>query len=104
MVAHVVDGGPRSLANGEENTLQNNLLSNEMATQLGIQRALNIGASRLKEILENPQLMTAKDAIELLFKAMKAQDSRIHAASKIREDNRQQTMFEQAFIEAVSSD
>lgn len=104
VAVRVVNGGPRPLAGIEENVLQDNLLSNEVATQLGIQRALNIGAGRLKEILDNPQLMTAKDAIELLFKAMRAQDSRIQAVSKIREDTRKQTAFEQAFLNAVCFD
>ena len=85
----------------EEANLEQNLMSNEMATQIGIQRALNIGAERLKEIMENPELMTPKEAIDLLFKAMKAQDSRIGAIGKIREDNRQEEAMQRAFKDAA---
>ncbi|MFA5792171.1 MAG: hypothetical protein WC884_04025 [Candidatus Paceibacterota bacterium] len=88
----------------EKNKLHVTLLSNETATSLGIQRALNIAADRLIEIMENPQLMSAKDAVDLLFKAMKAQDSRIHAIGKIREDNRKEDMFERVFSEVAYSD
>ena len=93
--AHVVDQGARSVSADEENKLQINLLGNDVATRLGIQRALNIGSARLEEIMLNPQLMTTKDAVELLFKAMKAQDSRIHSIAKIKEDTRKQSEFEQ---------
>ncbi|MFA6520435.1 MAG: hypothetical protein WCT44_02385 [Candidatus Paceibacterota bacterium] len=99
--AHVVDQGARNLSADEENKLQTNLLGNDVATRLGIQRALNIGSARLGEIMENPQLMTTKDAVELLFKAMKAQDSRIHAIGKIREDTREQGRFDRLFDEAA---
>lgn len=80
------------------------LLSNNQATVIGIQSALNIGAARLKELLENPELMTAKEAADLFFKAMKAQDSRIHAVGKIREDNREQEKFDRAFDGATYAD
>ncbi len=84
-----------------ENNLEGTLMSNEMATQIGIQRALNIGADRLKEIMENPDQMTPKEAIDLLFKAMKAQDSRIGAIGKVREDNRQEEILHRAFKDAA---
>ena len=80
------------------------MLSNEIAIKLGIQRALNIGAGALEEIFRNPQLMTTKDAVDLLFKAMKSQDSRIGAVAKIRKDNREQTAFQKAFDKASYSD
>ena len=97
----VINGGPNTIKNSEENDLLNNLASNQVATELGIRRALNIGADRLKEILANPQLMTAKDAVELLFKAMRAQDSRINAISKVRKDTREEERFQRAFDEAA---
>lgn len=81
----------------QENKLQNTLLSNEKATALAINRALNIAVNRLQEIEKNPQLLSHKDAIDLFFKAMKAQDSRIHAVGKIREDSRKEDAFERAF-------
>jgi hypothetical protein len=102
--AHVVDQGGRTLSTDEENRLQVNLLGNDIATRLGIQRALNIGSARLGEIMENPQLMTTKDAVELLFKAMKAQDSRIHAVAKIKENTRKETEFEHLLEMAAYGD
>lgn len=80
--------------------LRTTLLTNSEATSKGIQMALNIATDRLQQIMENPQLMTAKEAIDLLFKAMKAQDSRIHAVGKIREDNREQEKMDRAFAGA----
>lgn len=73
------------------------LLSNKDATSKGIAHALNIGADRLQQIMENPQLMTAKEAMDVFFKAMKAQDSRIHAIGKVREDNREEEKLTRAF-------
>lgn len=73
------------------------LLSNTVATATLIQSILNIGAERAQQILENPSLLTAKEAVELSLKGMKAQDSRIHAIGKIREDSREQEKFDRAF-------
>lgn len=101
MTVQVVKGGPNSIKGCEEDNLQNNLLSNEVAVQIGIQRALNIAAERLQEILDNPERMTTKDAIELLFKAMKAQDSRVNAIGRIREDRRQDEIFQREFNKAA---
>jgi len=80
-----------------ETEVSTTLLTNQAATASAIQRALNIGNERLKQLMDNPQLMTAKDAIDLIFKAMKAQDSRIHAVGKLREDHREQEKFDRAF-------
>lgn len=76
-------------------------LTNQEATQRGIQAALNIGAARLRQLQQSPELMTPKEAADLLFKAMKAQDSRIHAIGKIREDSREQEKFDRAFDESA---
>lgn len=81
--------------------LTKTLLSNQAATANFIQAALNIGAERARQILENPSLLTAKEALDLSLKAMKAQDSRIHAVGKIREDNREQEKFERTFSGAA---
>ena len=97
LVAANVGVAPRSDPALEESKLENTMMTIQQATSLGIQRALNIGAARLKQIMENPELMTAKEAADLLFKGMKAQDSRIHAVGKIREDNREQEKFDRAF-------
>lgn len=77
------------------------MLSNQEATAKALSLALNIGMDRLKDILENPQLMTAKEAVDLVFKAMKAQDSRIHAIGKVREDNREEEKMDRAFSEGA---
>ncbi len=101
VAVQVVRQSPNAIVGDGENRLENTLLSNEIASQLGIQRALNIGAERLKELLENPQLMTAKDAIDLLFKAMKAQDSRVNAVAKIKQQSRKEIEFEKSFNDAA---
>lgn len=84
--------------------LAKTMLSNQLATAKFIQHALNVGAERAEEIANNPSLLSAKDALDLALKAMRAQDSRIHAVGKIREDNREQERFEQAFSGAAYGD
>lgn len=101
MAVQVVNQTPNTIRRDAENKLQNTFLSNEVATQMGIQYALNIGAAALEELMANPQLMTTKDAIDLLFKAMKAQDSRIGAVAKVKQDDRRQAMFQRAFAQAA---
>jgi len=91
------DANPGISAKVEENKLSTALLSNEAATQLGIKTALNIGAKSLQDLMENLHLTPPKDRVDILFKAMKAQDSRIHAIGKIREDNREEEKFNRAF-------
>lgn len=73
------------------------LLSNSTATAALVQKILNISALRAQEIIEHPEMLTHKEAIELGLKVMKAQDSRIHAVGKLREDNREQEKFDRAF-------
>lgn len=73
------------------------LMSNQAATASFIQTTLNIGMERARQILENPQLMTAKEAMDFALKAMKAQDSRMHAIGKVREDNREEEKLKRAF-------
>ena len=97
----VVSDGPRSIAKYEENRLEKNTVDNEVATQIGINLALNIGAKRLQEIFENPELITAKEASDIFFKAMKAQDSRIHALSKIQEANHKEEALQRIFNEST---
>jgi hypothetical protein len=92
---------PVETKNSPSADLARTLLSNQQATASFIQSALNIGADRAKMILENPQLLTAKEALDLSIKAMKAQDSRIHAIGKLREDNREQERFDRTFSEAA---
>lgn len=91
-----------------EQVVQNTITTmqtNQAATASFIQSALNIGARRAQQILENPELMTAKEAMDFALKAMKAQDSRIHAIGKVREDNREEEKLNRAFaMEAYSQD
>ena len=95
-----LENGPRSVAKAEDGRLQNNLLTNEAVTRLVIQMMLNISAARLEEVWNNPSLLSAKEAIMLGLKAMKAQDSRIHAVAKMTEDRRAQTVYDRAVSEA----
>lgn len=76
------------------------MLSNQMATASLIQKALNISEEAAQKLIENPELLTTKERVELGLKAMKAQDSRIHAVGKLREDNREQERFDRTFADA----
>ena len=87
-----------------EGELVKTMIGNKEATAAGISKALNIANSRLSSILANPELMTAKEAVNLLFLAMKAQDSRIHAIGKVREDNREEEKLNRAFSDASYGD
>ena len=89
--------------------LQKNLVANEIATQEGVSHALNLGAAFYKNLwqkyIDNPASITQFEERVLessLFKAMKAQDSRIHAIGKVREDGREQAKFERAFRSAAA--
>lgn len=79
---------------------QQELLSGDEATRRGIRSALNIGAEAFEQLINHPELLTPEKRAEIFFKAMKAQDSRMAAIGKIREDNRQQAKFEKAFNDA----
>jgi hypothetical protein len=70
------------------------LLTNSEATQAAVAHALNISATALKDIMEHPELIPAKDRAELFLKVMKAQDSRVKAIGGMRADNREQERFE----------
>lgn len=88
----------------EEKKLERAMMTNEAATQLGINSALSIGAKALDELLKDPlklALLTPVARTELLFKAMKAQDSRIHAIGKLKEDGREQAKFDKTFGSAA---
>ena len=85
----------------EENKLITILKDSATATREGIARALNIGTDALQELIEHPEMMSPKDRAELLFKAMKAQDSRVAAASKIRHDARETVKFNKMFNRAA---
>lgn len=78
------------------------LLTNDEATRKLVQASLNISAQAAQDIIDNPGSVNADTLkrLEIGFKAMKAQDSRIHALGKIREDKREQDRFDRAFQEA----
>lgn len=100
---------PSPLAPGAESTpagaavteLKKVMLSNQQATAAFVQSALNISADAAANILANPHLLSEKEKVLLGIKIMKAQDSRIHAIGKIREDNREQEKFDRAFDQAA---
>lgn len=104
VVAEVVDGGPNSIKKYAENNFQNNLLNNEQAVHAGIQCALNVGATALEQLIYNPETLSVKERIDLLFKAMKAQDSRVNTVAKVKKSNRENEKFEYALNEARYGD
>lgn len=81
--------------------LATTMLSNNEALQKSIAAALNISASALRDILENPELLSAEKRAELFLKVMKAQDSRVKAIGTIRADNREQERFDRAMDNAA---
>lgn len=81
----------------QEQSLIANLKDSATATRLGIQKALNIGAEALDQLINHPELMSSKDRADLLFKAMKSQDSRIMATAKVRQDRREEVAFQNVF-------
>lgn len=85
----------------EENKLGTNMLTSAKATQLALQQALNIGLERLAELKEDPSKLSFKDAVDLIFKAMKAQDSRARVIKEIREDNREEEKFNKMLNEGA---
>ena len=87
----------------ETQNLENALLTNARATSDGIQAALNIGLEALKKLADPEYFSTLKDRdkIDLLFKAMRAQDSRINAIARIKQDSREEVKFQKAFDNAA---
>jgi len=87
----------------EQANLENALLNNARATTEGIQAALNVGMEALKKISDPDYFSTLKDKdkIDLLFKAMRAQDSRINAIARIKQDSREEVKFQKAFDSAA---
>lgn len=91
-----------------ESELLKTMLSNDQATQRGIKTALNLGSVFFEKLWEkyNEAPASLNDfekriLSDALFKAMKAQDSRIHAIGKVREDSREQAKFDVAFDNAA---
>ena len=80
------------------------LKGSDIATRDGIAKALNIGSETLQDLMDHPELLTTKDKIDLLFKAMKAQDSRVIAAAKANKERREIIKFNRAFDGATFAD
>jgi hypothetical protein len=87
----------------EEAKLEDSLMAGELATNLGIQKALNIGAEAFDMLINHPEMLTPEKRAEYLFKAMKAQDSRITAIRNVRQDTREEAKFQRAFNNAAYS-
>lgn len=92
---------PAAIATPNETRLIENLRDTAQATKIGIAAALNIGADALEEILKNPQSVSPLQRVELLFKAMNAQNNRINAIAALRQEKREQAKFQKTFNEAA---
>lgn len=77
------------------------MLNADEASRRGIHAMLNIGAAALEELAEHPEKLSVKERAMLLTAAMKAQDSRIQATAKVRQDQRSQVAFDHVFGEAA---
>lgn len=90
--------------------LAETLRTNKEAEAVGINNALNVGAALYEKIaskyLSGQTLTQFEESClkDVLFKAMKAQDSRIHAIGKVREDHRQERILDQIFTNDTYSD
>jgi hypothetical protein len=73
-------------------------------TKKGIDFALQIGRDALEKIATGETKLTEKEKADLMFKAMKAQDSRIQATAKVRQDQRSQVAFDHVFGDAAYTD
>lgn len=97
LVATTVSELPLNAAEEAKNEVEVTMKTNQEATASLISRILNISDIAARKIIENPDLIPIEKQIELGLKGMKAQDSRIHAVGKLREDNREQEKFDRAF-------
>lgn len=95
---HALPAVPETIvaANVERTELSNILLSNQQATEQGLQAALNIGSIALRDLFNDPialARMPKEKLADLMFKAMKAQDSRVHAIGRMKDDRRAEEKF-----------
>ena len=95
---------PAAVAHQAETRLIENLRDSAEATRIGITAALNIGSDALEEILNNPQSTSVLQRVELLFKAMNAQNNRINALAALRQDRREEVKFQKTFADAAYAD
>jgi hypothetical protein len=74
------------------------------AAARGIGAAIEIGSRTLEDLLTNSDelsKMPVKDRVELIFKAMRAQDARVNVAINARREVRAHQAFQNAFEEAA---
>jgi hypothetical protein len=91
-------------ATPEMQAIQVTLVDNETATRQGLQAALNIGMSALGQLLNDPVALaklSPEKRADLMFKAMKAQDSRVHAIGRMKDDKRAEEKFNRTFSGAA---
>ena len=91
----------------QERELIFNFAADKIATSQGINKALNFGTVAIEKLVEkfsqNPESLTTRELLKMsdfLFKAMKAQDSRIHALGKVNEEKREDMKMQRAFDNA----
>lgn len=84
--------------------LATTMMENKRAEAKGINAALNVGAKFYEQLWEkyntDPSSLTSFEASclkDVMFKAMKSQDSRIHAIGKVREDDREEQKLRKTF-------
>lgn len=94
----------QDLVPGDPSIEEGKFKTNQDAISSGISDALTLGATfynaLLKKYNESPASLEAwerKILADSLFKAMKAQDSRIHAIGKIKESNREEEKMDHLF-------
>lgn len=88
----------------QEDILGEKLLTNEVATSQGIRKALNIGKEAFDLLVNHPEELSVKERAAIFFQAMKAQDSRIHALGRVKEDAREDMKMRQAFEQSAYGD
>lgn len=93
--------GTRILPSKVAERFQEVLRAADRSTREGIALALGIGMQTLEGVMNGTIVMSAKERADLLFKAMKAQDSRIIATAKVRQDAREEKAFEHVFGESA---
>ncbi len=92
---------PAPINTPNETRLMENLRDSAEATRLGIAAAINIGTEALEELLNDPKKASTLQRVELLFKAMNAQNNRINAIAALRQEKREQAKFQKTFNEAA---
>jgi hypothetical protein len=92
-----------SLSGDIEMEVAKTMTSNQESTAQMVQHILFLASESSKRMTEHPELATDQDRknVELGIKIMKAQDSRIHAIGKIKEDSREEEKLQRLFDNAT---